>query len=468
VSDYGVYNVVGGMVAMFSMLSGAMSSASQRFITFALGKKDLEHLCKVFNTSISLHVVLGFFLIVLLEGIGVWFLYNKLNIPSERLEIAFWVLQCSIVAFFIGIISVPFNAAIVAHEKMSAFAYIGIIDGILKLFIALLLLHAPIDRLLLYAFLLLLVTLLTFLIYFIYCRWNFVEARGIKWLIERQLFREMFNFAGWNLFGSGSLVLRNQGIDILLNLFYGVTVNAAKGVCNQIQAGVYQFVTNFQTAVVPQITKSVAQNNYERAHFLIMYGGRFSFYLLTLFAVPIIIVTHQLLSLWLVEVPQYTVEFVRWTMIYLLWDSLSRFLISSIFAYGRIKKYEIVVGGTKLFALPMAYVWLLLEGSAMVGVWVNIIIEMICLGQRLGFNAKYIGLSWRKYMLEVVIRCWITFSLAFILCYAAQKYVTDNFILILIISFVISFTTISIIGVSQIERKQVLDKAKAVLKKKLL
>ena len=249
VSDYGVYNVVGGMVAMFSMLSGAMSSASQRFITFALGKKDFEHLCKVFNTSISLHVVLGFIMIVILEVIGVWFLYNKLNIPSERLEIAFWVFQCSTAAFFIGIISVPFIATIVAHEKMSAFAYIGIIDGVLKLFIALLLLYAPIDRLLLYAFLLSLVTLLTFLIYFTYCRWTFAETRGIKWLIERQLFREMFNFAGWNLFGSGSLVLRNQGIDILLNLFYGVTVNAAKGVCNQIQAGVYQFVTNFQRKV---------------------------------------------------------------------------------------------------------------------------------------------------------------------------------------------------------------------------
>ena len=467
VSDYGIYNVVGGMVAMFAMLSGSMSSASQRFITFALGKKDFEHLCKVFNTSISLHIVLGFIMIVLLEIIGVWFLYNKLNIPSERLDIAFWVLQCSIAAFFIGIISVPFNSAIVAHEKMSAFAYIGIIDGVLKLIIALLLLYSPIDRLILYAALLSMASLLTFLIYFIYCHRYFAESKKIRWLIDRKLFREMFNFAGWNLFGSGSLVLRNQGIDILLNLFFGVTVNAAKGICNQIQTGVYQFVTNFQTAVTPQITKSVAQNNYERTHTLIMQGGRFSFFLLTLFAVPIIIATPQLLSLWLVEVPQFTVEFVRWTMIYLLWDSLSRFLINTILAHGKIRNYEIVVGGTKLLALPLAYIWLKFGGSALVGIWVNIIIEMICICQRLSFNASYNGLSWKKYVVEVITRCWIVFSISLFLSYLLCVYVTSNSFIIIGLSLIVSSLIISMIGVSSSERAMVINKVGAFLKNKI-
>lgn len=467
VSDYGIYNVVGGIVAMFTMLSGSMSSASQRFITFALGKKDFEHLRKVFNTSLTLHIVLGLIVIVLLEILGVWFLYNKLNIPQERLNIAFWVLQFSIATFFIKVISVPFDSDIVAHEKMSAFAYIGIIDGILKLFIAIILSYSSNDRLFFYAFMIFFISFVTFLIYFIYCRLKFEETRKIKWKIDGGLFHEMFGFAGWNLLGSGSYVLRNQGIDILLNLFFGVTVNAAKGVCNQIQAGVYQFVTNFQTAVTPQITKSVAQNNLTRTHTLIIQGGRFSFYLLTLFTIPIIITTPQILSLWLVEVPQYTIEFVRWTMIYLLWDSLSRFLINAILAYGKIRNYELVVGGTKLLALPMAYVWLLLGGSAIVGIWVNIIIEMICICQRLVFNAKYNGLSWKKYMMEVVVRSWLTFSFAFLLCYYAQKYVTENFILIIVISFLISFSTIALIGISQTERNLVVGKVKAVLKKKI-
>lgn len=468
VSDYGVYNVVGGMVSMFTMLSGSMSSASQRFITFALGKNDFSHLRKVFNTAVSLHVVLGFIIVILLEVIGVWFLYNKLNIPIERLDIAFWVLQFSIATFFLSVISVPFNAAIIAHEKMSAFAYIGIVDGILKLIIAICITYSSIDRLFLYSFLIFLVSVSTCLIYVIYCHRNFSETKQLKWLIDRSLFHEMFSFASWNLLGSGSLVLRNQGIDILLNLFFGVTVNAAKGICNQVQAGVYQFVTNFQTAVTPQITKSVAQSDYDRTHTLIMQGGRFSFYLLALFAIPIIIAAPQLLSLWLVEVPQFTVEFVRWTMIYLLWDSLSRFLINTILACGKIRTYEIIVGGTKLFALPLAYVWLLLGGSALVGIWVNIIIEVVCLCQRLGFNARYNGLSWNSYIVKVVFRCWLTFSVAFSCCYLLQKYLSNNFLLNILVSLAITLLAIVLIGISSTERHLVIGKIATFVRQRIM
>lgn len=467
VSDYGIYNVVGGVVTMFAMLSGSMSAASQRFITFALGKKELETLCKVFNTSITIHLILGAIMILLLEIVGVWFLNNKLNIPSNRLDVAFWVLQLCILAFFVNIVSVPFNSAIVAHEKMSAFAYIGIIDAIFKLSIAFIISNTHFDRLLIYAFLLFLVSFVTFLIYYLYCRCIFEESKKVRIVLDKELFKEMFSFAGWNLLGSGSFVLRNQGIDILLNIFFGVTVNAAKGVCNQIQAGVYQFVTNIQTAVTPQITKSVAQNNYDRTHVLIMQGGRFSFYLLTLFAIPIIVATPQLLSLWLVEVPQFTVEFVRWTLIYLLWDTLSRFLINAILASGRIKKYEIVVGGTKLFALPLAYIWLKYGGSALVGIWVNIIIEMICICQRLSFNASYNGLSWKKYVVEVIARCWIVFSISLFLSYLLCVYVTLNTFIIIGLSLVVSFLIISMIGVSSSERAMVINKLGAFLKNKI-
>lgn len=466
VSDFGTYTVVGGMVTMFSMLSGSMSSASQRFITFAMGKNDFRYLKKVVNTSVSLHIFISIIVFFMLEIAGVWFLYNKLNIPSERLDIAFWVLQFSILTFLVGIITVPFNSIIVAHERMSAFAYIGIIDGILKLAIAIFLTYSPIDRLLFYAGMLFVESLLVVFFYLFYCIRNFNESRGIKLVIERGLFREMFSFAGWNLIGSGSLVLRNQGIDIVLNLFFGVTVNAAKGVCNQIQHGIYVFVTNFQTAVNPQLTKSVAQGDFSRTHTLIMQGGRFSFYLLSFLSLPIIIEAPKILSLWLVEVPPYTIDFVRWTMIYLLWDTLSRFLIHSILAYGKIKRYEIVVACTKLLALPLAYVWLLMGGSAMVGIWVNIIIEIVCLCQRMGFNVMYNGLSWKKYMFEVVLRSWFVFALSLFICLFVKEYIPANWIVNVVMSFLITSMIIAFLGMSASERAFVYNKAKSFINRK--
>ena len=342
VEDYGIYNVVGGMVAMFTMLSNTMASASQRFITFVLGEKDYEKLRKVFTTSVTLHVVIGVIMIVLLEVFGSWFLYNKLNIPQGRLDTAFLVMQFSISTLFVNIISVPYNAAIIAHERMSAFAYISILDGILKLCIAFLILITPTDRLLLYAGLIFAVSVLIRMIYTVYSHRHFSETQNVKLHIEHGLFREMFAFAGWNLFGNGSLILRNQGIDILLNMFFGVTVNAAKGVCNHVQAAIHQFVGNFQTAVNPQLTKSVAQKDIARTHFFIMQGSRLSFFLLCFFAIPIMITTPDILSLWLVEVPNYSVEFLRWALIYQLWDTLSRFLINSVLAYGKIRNYQLV------------------------------------------------------------------------------------------------------------------------------
>lgn len=465
VQDYGIYNVVGGMVTMFTMLSNTMASASQRFITYALGERDSDKLKKVFTTSITLHAVLGFIIIFLIESVGVWFLYNKLSIPTERLDVAFWVLQFSIATLFVNIISVPFNATIIAHERMSAFAYISILDGVLKLAIAMLILLTSADRLILYAALMFAVALLLRFIYSIYSHRHFEETRHIRLHIEHGLFREMFSFAGWNLFGNGSALLRNQGIDILLNMFFGVTVNAAKGVSNQVLHAITQFVQNFQTAVNPQLTMSVAQSDTQRTHFLIMQGGRFSFFLLCLFVIPLIMVTPQVLSLWLVEVPQWAVEFIRWTLIYQLWDTLSRFLVTAMLATGEIRNYQIVVGGTKLLAVPMAYVWLLLGGSPLVGIWVNIILELACLGLRLYFNANANGLRWKTYLTGVVLRCWVVFVMAIGLSYMIKDYLTSNFILLIVASLVLTVLSISIIGMDKSERLLVLSKASSFISK---
>jgi len=465
VSDYGIYNVVGGVVTMFTMISNAMASASQRFISYALGEGDNEKLKKVFTTSLTLHVIIGVIVVLLIEIFGVWFLYEKLNIPSERLDVAFWVLQLSIATLFVSIISVPYNAAIIAHENMSAFAYISIFEGILKLFVALGLLWSSFDRLLLYAILMFIVSLMIRVIYTVYGKRKFEETRNVKMKLEHGLFKEMFSFAGWNMLGSGSLLLRNQGVDILLNLFFGVTVNAAKGVCNQVQSAVYQFVTNFQTAVTPQLTMSVAQRDFDRTHILIYQGGRFSFYMLCLFAVPLIVATPEVLSLWLVEVPEYTVVFIRWTLVYLLFDSLSRFLITAVLAYGDIKNYQIVVGGTKMMTLPLVYFWLLLGGSPVTGVLANIIIELICLGQRLYYNSKYNGLSWYSYLFKTILPCWGIFLFAFIPSYSIRVFLSNNIIVTVSSSLLLTISVIGLFGLNSSERKLVIDKVSSFIHK---
>lgn len=463
VSDYGIYNVVGGVVTMFTMISSSMSSASQRFITYALGEGDFERLKKIFSTSMTLHIIIGALVFLLIEIFGVWFLYAKLNIPDNRLDVAFWVLQTSIATLFVNIISVPYNSVIIAHEKMSAFAYISILEAVLKLFIAFALLWSPVDRLILYSILMFLTALLIRIIYTVYSQRKFEETRNVKLGLEHGLFKDMFSFAGWNLFGNGSLLLRNQGVDIILNLFFGVTVNAAKGICNQVQTAVFQFVSNFQTAVTPQLTMSVAQQDLERTHSLIIKGGRFSFYMLSFFCVPLIVSAPEVMSLWLVEIPNYTVVFIQWTLIYLLLDSLSRFLMNAVLAYGKIKKYQIVVGGTKLLTLPLVYVWLLSGGSPLAGILANIIIEIFCLAQRLYFNSKYNGLSWNGYIVKTVLPCWIVFSMALIPSFILRLYISTNLFFLAISSLLITTLVIGLFGLKKDERQMIFAKATTII-----
>ena len=458
VTDYGIYNVVGGVVGMFSMLSSTMASVSRRFITFTLGENNFDKLRNTFATSITLHVIFGLLVVALLEILGVWFLYNKLHIPQNRIDIAFWVFQFSISTLFVNIISIPYDSIIIAHERMSAFAYISILSGLLKLFIAFSLKYATVDKLILYSILLFCVAVLIRSIYCIYSHRNFQETRNTKLKIHRGIFNEMFSFASWNFLGNCSFVLRNQGVEILLNMFFGVTINAAKGICGQVESAIFQFVSNFQTAVNPQLTKSVAQGDFFRTHTLIIQGGRFSFYLLTLLSVPIIIDTHRILSIWLVEIPLFTVEFVRWTIIYLLWDTLSRFLINTILAYGKIRNYELIVGGIKLMVLPLAYIWLKFGGSPLVGIWVNIIIEIVCLFVRLKYNNKMIEFPWKDYLIKVILLCWFVFVVILLCSYLIRILFDTNVFVNALLSLIISVIIIYFIGINSSEKHYLYEK----------
>lgn len=426
VEDYGIYNVVAGVVTMFSMLSSTLATASQRFITYALGGNDAKNLKNVFSTCITLHIILGIIVIILLEIFGVWLLNSKLNIPPERLSVANWVFQFSILTFLVNVVSVPYNALIIAHEKMSAFAYISIIDGFLKLGIAFLIQWVAFDKLLLYTILYSVVAIIIRFIYSAYCTRNFVEAKHISLHIDKSLFKEMFGFSTWNFIGVGSLVLRNQGIDILLNIFFGVTVNAAKGISNQVQGAVQQFVGNFTMSVNPQLTKSVAQKDYTRTGSLIIHGSRLAFFMMMLFAVPIIVYSKEILQLWLIDVPQYAESMVKLIMICLLSDIISLFIKNTLLAFGDIRNYQIIVGGIKLLALPLAYIILKCGGSPLTGIWVNIILEFVCLGFRLFLIKQKLNLNIFHFIFKVLLTCWTIFFIAYISASAFYYRVSDN------------------------------------------
>lgn len=451
VEDYGIYQVVGGMVAMFSMLSSTLASASQRFITYAIGGGNMENRKNVFSTCITLHIVLAGIVVLLLEVLGIWFLNTGLNIPSERLYIARWVMQFSVATLFVNIISLPFNALITAHEKMSAFAYISILEGLLKLGSVFLLTVIGWDKLLIYATFQFVNALLLCIIYSKYSNSHFEEAKKIKLSIDKPLFKEMFAFSGWNLLGNGSLVLRNQGIDIVLNLFFGVIVNAAKGVSNQVQNAVQQLVGNFTTAMKPQLTKSIAQGDMSRAASLVNTGTRYSFFMMAIIAIPIMISAPELLSIWLEEVPEYSSLFVQWTMVYLLLNTLSRLLIHAILSKGDIKMYQIVVGGTKLLAIPMVYVFLRLNVNPLWGIWVNIILEVICLIQSLYFNKKQMNFNSVLFVKDVIIRCLIILIIAFGISTFATKPISGMLIPEVFASGFITAISIAIIGIKHHE-----------------
>lgn len=357
ITDYGVYNVVGGVVSMFTFISMAMGNATARFITFALGKNDEAYLKKVFNTAILVHAGIAILILLLAETLGLWFLNNKMVIPEERMVAAQWVYQLSIVAAMASILYVPFNAEIIAHERMGAFAYISILDVILKLAIVYLLVIAPIDKLILYAVLFLCVNLIDTSIYFIYCKRHFPETKLVI-VKDKSLIKEMTSFAGWSMIGNLAGIGYTQGLNILLNMFFGPAVNAARGVAVQVQSAVKGFVTNFQTAVNPQLIKSYAQEDYQRVHKLLISSSKISFYLLFCIVLPIIIEAEKILSLWLVEVPDYTVSFLRLILVITLIDTVERPINTSVNATGEIKLYQTVSCSIQLLVLPIAYVFI--------------------------------------------------------------------------------------------------------------
>ena len=463
VVDYGIYNVVGGIVAMFGFLNSAMSSSTQRYLTFELGRGDTERLKKVFVTSMNIHIMISVIVFVLAETIGLWLLYNKMTIPAERFNAAFWVYQCSILSTMIMFISVPYNATIIAHEKMSAFAYISILEVVLKLLIVYLLLIGDIDKLILYAVLMLTVQVIIRFIYNIYCKRHFEETK-YSFLFDRPLFKEMLSFSGWNLWGNMAAVAFTQGLNILLNMFFGPVVNAARGVAVQVQQTVTQFSMNFQTAINPQITKSYAIEDYEYMHSLIFRSSRFTFFLLLCICLPVFMEAEALLGIWLKEVPEYSAVFLRIILCVTIVDAVANPLMISAQATGHIKIYQSVVGGILLTILPIAYVVLKLGGNPQSVFIVHLLICTIAFIVRLFIIRPMIRLSLTKYIKEVIVRCAVVGICAGAVSFAVNI-LLDSSLFSSIMECCISVLSVAVfsfmIGMTKNERDLIINKIKS-------
>lgn len=404
VEDFGIYNVVGGVVTMFSFINGAMATGTQRYLNFELGRGDFLRLSQVFSTSCQIHILIAVLVIILAETVGLWFLYHKMTIPEARMDAALWVYQCSILSTAVMVISVPYNACIIAHERMSAFAYISVLEVILKLLIVYLLMIGNFDKLKLYAVLILIVQVGIRLFYGRYCSRHFSETKfRRRW--DEQLFREMLGFAGWNLWGNCAGIAYTQGLNILLNMFFGPTVNAARGVAVQVQSAVTQFSSNFQTALNPQITKSYASRNLAYMHSLVFRSARYTFFLLLFFVLPIAMETETILQIWLKTVPTHTATFIRLMLCVTVIDAVANPFMVSAQATGKVRFYQSVVGGILLTILPISYVALRLGGDPESVFVVHLCVCISAFVVRMLIIRPMVGLRISSYLRQVVQPC---------------------------------------------------------------
>lgn len=467
VDNFGIYNVVGGVVAMLSVLTGSLGVAISRDITFEIGRGDKERLNKVFSSAVTIQLFMSILVIIIAEVVGVWFLNNKMVIPADRLYAANWVLQFSTASFVLTLISVPYNACIIAHEKISVFAYITIYEAIMKLVIAYSVFVTPIDKLITYAALLLFLSLSMRIIYGIYCSRKFEECH-YRFVFDKDLLKHMGGFAGWTMFGNLAYVGYSQGLNILLNLFFGPSVNAARGVAMQVNEKVSAFCTNFQMALNPQITKSYAANDLKRMHSLVYASSKYSFFMLLLLSLPIMIEAPSILHYWLGVVPDHTVWFVRLIFMILMVDATANPLTVGAQANGNIKVYQIIVGSILLLIVPISYVALKMgcipEGVFIVHLSVVILAQCV----RIYMVRNMIQLSVSEYIKKVIVKIGLVVATATILPLLLHSYLQSDFmsmILVCLVSMINVMVSVYALGLTVEERIKVYDKVSTIILK---
>ena len=467
VDNYGINNVVGGLVSMFSMLSASLSGAVSRFFTFGLGKGDMKHLRVVFSTSINIHIVLAVIVLLAIETVGVWFLNHRMVIAPDRLDAANWVLQCSTLIFAVNLLSVPYRAAIIAHEKMSAFAYMTIFEAVSKLLIVCAICSYDGDRLILFALLNVVPAVVTQFIYWRYCRRSFGECR-YQCVYDKKLFGEIFSFAGWSFIGNTAGLMKNEGVNVVINTFFGTSINTARGIAMQVNGMVMQFISNFTMALNPQIIKDYAAGQLERMHRLMFQGTRLSYYIFMMLSIPIIFEIETFLQIWLGEVPAHTVLFTRLVLVLSLAEIISHTLITAQTATGKIKVYQMVVGGILLLNLPVSYLLLRWGCFPELTVIVAIVISQLCLAARLWFLRRMIDFPVERFITKVYCNVIVVTLLSLIVpsvCYVLMPAGITRFFVLCGLSVLSSAAVVYFVGCNREERILVVKATQSVIAK---
>lgn len=466
--DYGLNSVIGGIVAMFSIVSAGLYNAAMRFIAYYQGQNDFYKQKVVFSMTMFIHIILACFLILFGESIGLWYLHNKLVIPEGREFAAEWLYQLSVLTAAISLINVPYNASIIAHEKMTVFAYISIFDVLAKLIIVISLAWIPYDKLIFLASGYFVIVVLDFLLYCWYCRRNFAETSIIRvWDIH--LFKEIFSFSGWGIVGSAAFLCNTQGINLMINAFFGTGINAARGIAVSVENVVKQFMSNVQTAINPQITKSYASGDIDRAFSLVFSSCRYCFYLMYLIVLPIILIAPIVLNLWLGEYPGHTVGFVRLILLNTILDSIINPLWTINNATGRVKVYQIVVNGVSLCFIPLMYLALKITLVPEVVFSILIINSLVGIMIRLIILRKNVGLDILQFTQKVICPIILVlgvssiFPIIFFFILGSQTLIES--LVIAAIAVISVLLTVYSIGISNKERKYILEKIKPILVK---
>lgn len=467
VTDYGIYNVVGGVVAMLGFLNSSMSNAVQRYLSFEIGKNNEAGVNRIFNVSLFAHVGIAVFVFVVMEIVGVWYLNTHMNIPAERMDAANWVLQCSIFTTLFTIVQVPYNAIIISKEQMGIYAYISILEVVLKLLVVYMLVIGNFDKLKLYSVLIMVVTIGIVMIYRFYCTRKYKEAK-FKFIKDWNLLKQIVGFASWNMLGELAWVFTGQGVNIILNSFFGPVVNAARGLAEQVNGAVNRFVANFQTAVNPQLIKNYASDQLGEMKTLLFRSTRFSYYLLLALSLPIILKMDFILHLWLKEVPDYTTGFCQLVLVSSLVSTLSNLLAQVARAYGKIRNYQIIVSIFLFLNFPLSYIVLKFGGSPLSTMFVNIGINAMLLFVRLRLTNRMIQMTYGSFIRNVLFPVIIVTAVALVIPLTIY-FMLDNSIISFIIVCLVSFVSVGVstyaLGMNANERLYILAAISKIITK---
>ena len=467
VTDYGIYNVVGGVVAMLGFLNSSMSNAVQRYLSFEIGKNNEAGVNRIFNVSLFAHAGIAVFVFVVMEIVGVWYLNTHMNIPAERMDAANWVLQCSIFTTLFTIVQVPYNAIIISKEQMGIYAYISILEVVLKLLVVYMLAIGNFDKLKLYSVLIMVVTIGIVMIYRFYCTRKYKEAK-FKFIKDWNLLKQIVGFASWNMLGELAWVFTGQGVNIILNSFFGPVVNAARGLAEQVNGAVNRFVANFQTAVNPQLIKNYASDQLGEMKTLLFRSTRFSYYLLLALSLPIILKMDFILHLWLKEVPDYTTGFCQLVLVRSLVSTLSNLLAQVARAYGKIRNYQIIVSIFLFLNFPLSYIVLKFGGSPLSTMFVNIGINAMLLFVRLRLTNRMIQMTYGSFIRNVLFPVIIVTAVALVIPLTIY-FMLDNSIISFIIVCLVSFVSVGVstyaLGMNANERLYILAAISKIITK---